>query len=139
VQWRRGDAVLLAEANVEPDQLRANLTDHSGSSNRVHMLFDFMLNSQLALALARQDAEPIVAALRETPQLPVGGQWATFLRNHDEIDLSRLTERQRQETFAAFGPRKAMRLYGRGIRRRLATMLDNNRHRLELAYSLQFR
>jgi maltose alpha-D-glucosyltransferase/alpha-amylase len=138
VQWRRGDAVLLAEANVDPDQLRAYFTDHSGSSNRVHMLFDFMLNGQLALALARQDAEPIITALRETPELPVGGQWATFLRNHDEIDLSRLTERQRQETFAAFGPHKSMRLYARGIRRRLATMLDNNRQRLELAYSLQF-
>jgi maltose alpha-D-glucosyltransferase / alpha-amylase len=138
VQWRSGDALLLAEANVEPDRLRDYFTDGGGSNNRVHMLFDFMLNGQLALALARRDAEPIVAALRDTPQLPEGGQWATFLRNHDEIDLSRLTAKQRQDTFAVFGPRKNMRLYDRGIRRRLAPMLGNDRARLELAYSLQF-
>ena len=33
-----------------------------------------------------------------------GGQWATFLRNHDEIDLSRLTAEQRNEVFAAVRP-----------------------------------
>src|SRR5205814_3800522 len=57
---------------------------------------------------------------------------------HDEIDLSRLTAEQRDEVFAAFGPDPAMRLYDRGIRRRLAPMLGGDRARLELAYSLQF-
>jgi maltose alpha-D-glucosyltransferase/alpha-amylase len=102
------------------------------------MLFDFMLNGQLILALARQNPEPIVQALRETPKLPDGGQWATFLRNHDEIDLSRLTADQRNHVFAEFGPDENMQLYGRGIRRRLAPMLGGDRRRLELAYSLQF-
>jgi maltose alpha-D-glucosyltransferase/alpha-amylase len=90
VQWRNGDSLLLAEANVEPDKLRDYFTDLGGSQNRIHMLFDFMLNGRLVLALARHDPEPIVAALRDTPTLPDGAQWATFLRNHDEIDLSRL-------------------------------------------------
>ncbi|MFB9235393.1 alpha-amylase family protein [Plantactinospora siamensis] len=138
VQWRRGDAMLLAEANVEPEQLPAYFGDKGGSGNRLHMLFDFMLNGQLMLALAREDPEPIIAALRDTPKLPVGGQWATFLRNHDEIDLSRLTAEQREEVFAKFGPDEKMRLYGRGIRRRLAPMLGNDRRHLELAYALQF-
>jgi maltose alpha-D-glucosyltransferase/alpha-amylase len=138
VQWRAGDAVLLAEANVEPDVLTAYFGDSGGSHNRIHMLFDFMLNGRIVLALARGDAEPIVDALRDTPQLPPGGQWATFLRNHDEIDLSRLTTGQREDVFAAFGPEKSMHLYDRGIRRRLAPMLGNDRARLELAYSVQF-
>ncbi|MEU4238144.1 alpha-amylase family protein [Actinoplanes sp. NPDC026619] len=138
VQWRKGDAVLLAEANVEPDQLVKFFGDGGGSSNRIHMLFDFMLNGQLILALARQDPDPIIQALRETPKLPAGGQWATFLRNHDEIDLSRLTADQRNHVFAEFGPDEDMQLYGRGIRRRLAPMLGGDRRRLELAYSLQF-
>jgi len=138
VQWRRGDAVLLAEANVEPDQLVAYFADAGGSANRIHMLFDFMLNGRLVLALAREDPEPIVEALHDTPALPPGAQWATFLRNHDEIDLSRLTTEQRNEVFAKFGPDENMQLYGRGIRRRLAPMLGNDRRRLELAYSLQF-
>jgi maltose alpha-D-glucosyltransferase/alpha-amylase len=102
------------------------------------MLFDFMLNGRMVLSLARRDPEPLIDALRDTPSLPEHGQWATFLRNHDEIDLSRLTTEQRNEVYAEFGPDENMRLYDRGIRRRLAPMLGNDRHRLELAYSLQF-
>jgi maltose alpha-D-glucosyltransferase/alpha-amylase len=138
VQWRRGDAVLLAEANVEPEMLTGYFGDDGGSGNRIHMLFDFMLNAKLVLALAREDTEPIIDALRDTPKLPDGGQWATFLRNHDEIDLSRLTAEQRKDVFEKFGPEEHMQLYGRGIRRRLAPMLGNDRKRVELAYSLQF-
>nr|MDT0657832.1 alpha-amylase family protein [Micromonospora sp. DSM 115978] len=138
VQWRRGDAVLLAEANVEPDQLVAYFGDRGGSGNRLHMLFDFMLNGRLMLALARRDPEPVIDGLRDTPALPAGGQWATFLRNHDEIDLSRLTADQRDQVFEQFGPDENMRIYGRGIRRRLAPMLGNDRRRIELAYALQF-
>jgi maltose alpha-D-glucosyltransferase / alpha-amylase len=138
VQWRKGDSVLLAEANVEPDQLKHFFGDTGGSANRIHMLFDFMLNGRLMLALARRDPEPVIDALRDTPALPVGGQWATFLRNHDEVDLSRLTAEQRAEVFEQFGPDENMQLYGRGIRRRLAPMLGGDRRRIELAYSLQF-
>src|SRR3712207_975005 len=137
-QWRRGDAVLLAEANVEPEQLKDFFGDLGGSANRLHMLFDFMLNGRIWLALARRDPEPIIDALRDTPALPRGGQWATFLRNHDEVDLSRLTAEQRQEVYAQFGPDEDMRIYDRGIRRRTATMLGNDRRRIELAYALQF-
>jgi maltose alpha-D-glucosyltransferase / alpha-amylase len=138
VQWRRADAVLLAEANVEPAQLVDYFADAGGSNNRIHMLFDFMLNGRLMLALARHDPEPIVDALRDTPVLPPGGQWATFLRNHDEVDLSRLTAEQRNEVYDEFGPDENMRLYDRGIRRRLAPMLGNDRRRVQLAYALQF-
>jgi maltose alpha-D-glucosyltransferase/alpha-amylase len=92
----------------------------------------------MALALARGEVEPIVWALCTSPPLPPSAQWATFLRNHDEEDLSALTDAERAEVFAAFAPDETMRLYGRGIRRRLAPMLDGDRRRLELAYSLQF-
>jgi maltose alpha-D-glucosyltransferase / alpha-amylase len=138
LQWRKGDSVLLAEANVEPDQLVNFFGDEGGSNSRIHMLFDFMLNGRLMLALARRDPEPIIDALQDTPKLPPGGQWATFLRNHDEVDLSRLTATQRAEVFEQFGPDENMQLYGRGIRRRLAPMLNNDRAHIELAYSLQF-
>jgi maltose alpha-D-glucosyltransferase / alpha-amylase len=136
--WRRGDAVLLAEANVLPDQLPQYFGDEGGSGNRLHMLFDFMLNDAMVLALAREQAEPLVMALTNTPELPHPGQWATFLRNHDEIDLSRLTAEQRNEVLDKFAPDEDMRLYDRGIRRRLAPMLGGDRRRIELAYALQF-
>jgi maltose alpha-D-glucosyltransferase/alpha-amylase len=138
VSWRRGDALLLAEANVAADELVAYFGDEGGSANRLHMLFDFLINDAIVLGLARKSAESIVLALKSSPTLPDGGQWATFLRNHDEIDLSRLTADQRAEVFAEFGPDPDMKLYDRGIRRRLAPMLGGDRRRIELAYSLQF-
>jgi maltose alpha-D-glucosyltransferase/alpha-amylase len=128
---------MLAEANVSDDELREYFGYADGGATRVLMVFAFRLNQALVLALARQDARPVAATLRELPDLPRHGQWATFLRNHDEVDLGRLTEEERQEVFAAFAPDPNMQLYERGIRRRLAPMLGGDRRRIELAYSLQ--
>jgi len=138
LSWRSNDAVFLAEANVPADGLPTYFGDRGGSANRLHMLFDFRLNAHLMLALARGDGEPIAETLRTSPPLPPGGQWATFLRNHDEVDLSQLTAGQRQDVFDAFGAEPDMQIYGRGIRRRLATMLGGDQRRIRLAYSLQF-
>jgi maltose alpha-D-glucosyltransferase/alpha-amylase len=132
--WRRGDAVLLAEANVPRDEL----TEYFGSGDRLPMLFNFLLNQRLFLALAREEATPLRQGVTETPTIPASCQWATFLRNHDEIDLSGLSPDERAEVFDAFGPDSSMQLYDRGIRRRLAPMLGGDRRRIELAYSLQF-
>jgi maltose alpha-D-glucosyltransferase/alpha-amylase len=128
---------MLAEANVSDDELREYFGQADGTATRVLMVFAFRLNQAMVLSLARQDRRPLAATLRELPALPRHGQWATFLRNHDEIDLGRLTEQERQETFRAFAPLPDMQLYGRGIRRRLAPMLGGDRRRIELAYSLQ--
>jgi maltose alpha-D-glucosyltransferase/alpha-amylase len=138
-QWLRGDSVLLCEANVAPSEVDRFVSSRSdGPTDRAQMMFDFLLNPRAWLALARSDAEPLVDALRTAVRLPQGGQWVSFLRNHDELDLSRLTDEQRGDAFRAFAPRPEMRLYGRGIRRRLAPMLSGDRRRIELAYALQF-
>jgi maltose alpha-D-glucosyltransferase/alpha-amylase len=134
LSWRRGDAVILAEANVEPEEI----VDYFGDGDRLPMLFNFLLNQRTFLALAREEVGPIVQALAETPAIPATCQWATFLRNHDEVDLGRLVGHEHDEVFAAFGPDPKMQLYGRGIRRRLAPMLGNDRRRIEMAYALQF-
>ena len=133
--WRRGDAVILAEANVEPERAASST---SATVDRLPMLFNFILNQRTFLALARDEVGPILQALAETPALPDTCQWATFLRNHDEVDLGRLVGHEHDEVFAAFGPEPDMQLYGRGIRRRLAPMLGNDRRRIEMAYALQF-
>jgi maltose alpha-D-glucosyltransferase / alpha-amylase len=139
VQWHTSDAVLLCEANVDAEAIpKYCAAAPDGPNDRAHMMFSFGLNAQLWLALARQDAEPVVQALGGMPSLPKAAQWATFLRNHDELDLSRLTEEQRNDVMKAFAPKPEMRLYNRGIRRRLASMLRGDRRRIELAYSLQF-
>jgi maltose alpha-D-glucosyltransferase / alpha-amylase len=139
LQWRSGDAVLLCEANVDPEELPAYCASRPGGANdRAHMLFGFPLNPYLWLALARREAEPVIEALRRAPVLPAMAQWATFLRNHDELDLSRLTTDQRSEVTKVFAPKPDMVIYARGVRRRLAPMLKHDRRHIELAYSLQF-
>jgi maltose alpha-D-glucosyltransferase/alpha-amylase len=139
VQWRNGQAVLLCEANVDPEDLATYCTAGPGEPNdRAHLLFAFNVNARLWLALARQEAEPLVEALSTLPKLPAMAQWATFLRNHDELDLSRLTDEQRSDVMKAFAPRPGMRLFNRGIRRRLFSMMDGDQARTRLAYSLQF-
>jgi maltose alpha-D-glucosyltransferase/alpha-amylase len=137
MSWHRGDSVMLAEANVSDHELNDYFGQADGTATRVLMVFAFRLNQALILALAREDARPVAATLRELPDLPRYGQWATFLRNHDEVDLGRLTEEERQEVARAFAPDPDMWAYGRGIRRRLAPMLHGDRRRIELAYSLQ--
>src|SRR3981189_1340346 len=104
----------------------------------MHMMFNFQVNQNLFYALASADTRPLVKALKATKPRPATAQWGMFLRNHDELDLGRLTEQQRQKVFAEFGPEPESQLYGRGIRRRLAAMFDGDRRRLELAYSLMF-
>jgi maltose alpha-D-glucosyltransferase / alpha-amylase len=130
LSWRSGDAVLLGEANVERDAV----TDYYGVGG-LHMLFNFPLNQHFWLAMARQDAQPILDALRDTSGIPDTDQWATFLRNHDELDIGRLGD-DGNDVFRRFGPKRSMQLYDRGIRRRIAPMLGNDRAMLELALSL---
>jgi maltose alpha-D-glucosyltransferase/alpha-amylase len=133
-QWRKGDAVLLGEANVLP----ADTLPYFGEQgDRVHMMFNFFVNQHLFYALATHDIGPLVEALKATLDIPPAAQWANFLRNHDELDLGRLTDEQRERVFARFAPEESMRLYGRGIRRRLAPMLGDREHE-ELAYSAMF-
>src|ERR671913_1725629 len=135
LSWRRAEAMLLAEANITMDQV----DEYFGpSGDRLHMIFNFMLNQHLFLSLTRKDAEPIRRVMAQTPAIPPKSQWASFLRNHDELDLGRLSDEERAECFAAFGPEPHMQAYQRGIRRRLAPMLGGDARRLKLAYSLMF-
>ncbi|MDX5444058.1 MAG: alpha-amylase family protein [Hymenobacteraceae bacterium] len=134
LQWRRGDAILLGEANVLPEDTKKYFGDEGDGIN---MMFNFFVNQHVFYALASADTEPLVKALEATQVSGQASQWAQFLRNHDELDLGRLTEEQRQLAFSRFGPEKYMQLYNRGIRRRLSPMLGN-RQQIELAYSLMF-
>ena len=133
LNWRRGDAIILGEANVLPG---TDMEYFGDAGERMQMMFNFQVNQHLFLAMASNDARPLVSAIKATKNRPATAQWGQFLRNHDELDLGRLLPKQRQRVFAAFGPDKDMQLYNRGIRRRLAPMLQGDRRRLELAYSL---
>jgi trehalose synthase len=133
---RNGEAVLLGEVNLPAKDVRAFLGDEDG--DELHMAVDFLGNQALYLALARGEAEPLARALREMPELPEEASLGRFVRNHDELTLDKLSDSERQEVFARFGPDPSMQLYGRGIRRRLPTMLGGDQRAIRMVYSLAF-
>lgn len=135
LQWRCRDAILLAEANVPPEKSSCYFGERG---DNLQMMLNFPVNQRLFYAMATGDPGPLKWALEQTAERPPAAQWVQFLRSHDECDLGRLTEQQRERVFRAMAPEENMQLYHRGIRRRLAPMLGNDRRRLELAFSLLF-
>jgi maltose alpha-D-glucosyltransferase / alpha-amylase len=135
LEWRSTKVIMLGEANVLPDENAKYFGEDGGSG--IHMMFNFYVNQHLFYALATEDVAPLIEALGATSDIPATSQWAQFLRNHDELDLGRLTDEQRERVFARFAPEADMQLFGRGIRRRLAPMLGDREHE-ELAYSVMF-
>ncbi|MGI0106452.1 alpha-amylase family protein [Salinimicrobium sp. WS361] len=135
VETQKPDAILLAEVDLDPNQYNKYL----GNEDQMHMLFNFYVNNFTYLAFAREEATPLARALQRMPkEITEKEQLATFLRNHDELNLDKLSKNEREEVFKAFAPQENMRIFGRGIRRRLAPILDNNRQKMELAHSLLF-
>lgn len=134
VETQRKDAILIAEVDLRPE----DYTKFFGDEDQMHMLFNFYVNNYMFLSFAREDATPIANALKEMDQTSEKEQMAIFLRNHDELNLAKLSEEEKQEVFEKFAPEEDMRIFGRGIRRRLAPILGNDRKKLELAFSLLF-
>jgi maltose alpha-D-glucosyltransferase/alpha-amylase len=123
--------LLLAEANQWPGDVRA----YFGDGDECHMAFHFPLMPRIYMALKQEDRFPIVDVLTQTPDLPPSGQWAIFLRNHDELTLEMVTDEERDYLREAYAAEPQMRING-GIRRRLAPLLENDRNRIELLNSL---
>ena len=125
------DRMLLAEANQWPEDAAA----YFGDGDECHMSFHFPLMPRLYLALQRENRLPIIDILEQTPDIPDDAQWAIFLRNHDELTLEMVSEEERELLWRTYAPDRRMRL-NLGIRRRLAPLLENDRRRIELLFSL---
>lgn len=134
IENQKKDAILLAEVDVVPKKYK----DFFGDEDQMNMLFNFYVNNYIWLALAKKEAAPLIKALKNLPGIQRKEQMANFIRNHDELDLERLTEEEREVVLQTFAPDENMRIYGRGIRRRTASMLNNDQRILELTYSLLF-
>lgn len=127
-------AFLLAEADVEPEKYE----DFFPEKGEMDMLLNFYGNNYLFYSLTIESAAPLVNAFHKLPNNRGTVHFANFIRNHDELDLERLSEEERQKVFDRFAPDEDMRIFGRGIRRRFASMVNRDREMLELAYSVLF-
>jgi len=125
--------ILLCEANQWPQEVR----DYFGDGDEFHLAFHFPLMPRIFMALRSGETSPIEWALTHTPTIPENCQWCTFLRNHDELTLEMVTEEQRQWMWEQYAPDPRMRL-NLGIRRRLAPLLDNDKRKIGVAFSLLF-
>jgi trehalose synthase len=133
---RAGDSMLLGEVNLPYDEQYAYFG--GDDADEITMQFDFVGMQHLYLSLAREDARPLADTLRERPALPEEAQWANFVRNHDELTLDKLSDAERQEVFDAFAPDERMRVFDRGITRRLPPMLGGDPRHVRMVYSLMF-
>jgi maltose alpha-D-glucosyltransferase/alpha-amylase len=125
------DRMLLAEANQWPEET----AQYFGDGDECHMAFHFPLMPRIYMALAQEDRHPITDIMRQTPEIPEGCQWSIFLRNHDEMTLEMVTDKERDYLWKFYAADKRARI-NLGIRRRLAPLLGNDRRKIELLNSL---
>lgn len=125
------DRMLLAEANMWPEDTQA----YFGEGDECHMAFHFPLMPRMYMAIAQEDRFPITDIMRQTPDIPENCQWAIFLRNHDELTLEMVTDKERDYLWNFYARDKRARI-NLGIRRRLAPLLERDRRRIELMNSL---
>ncbi|WP_417234865.1 maltose alpha-D-glucosyltransferase [Arthrobacter sp.] len=127
--------VIIAEANQPPQEV----VEYFGTVEEpeCHMCFHFPIMPRLFFALRDQLAAPVIEAMEQTPEIPAGTQWGTFLRNHDELTLEMVTPAEREAMLGWYAPDSRMRA-NVGIRRRLTPLLDNSRSELELIHALLF-
>jgi maltose alpha-D-glucosyltransferase/alpha-amylase len=123
--------MLLAEANNWPVNVRA----YFGNGDEFHAAFHFPLMPRMFMSVKLEDRKPIIDVLEQTPGIPNTCQWFIFLRNHDELTLEMVTDIERDYMYDEYAVDKTMRI-NRGIRRRLAPMMDNDRRRIELLNGL---
>jgi maltose alpha-D-glucosyltransferase/alpha-amylase len=125
--------VLLAEANQPPVEAAAYFgTDEEPEC---HLCFHFPVMPRIFHAIKAEDATRLREVLHDTPTPAAGGQWATFLRCHDELTLEMVSDEEREQMFEWYAPDPRMRIHT-GIRRRLAPLLDNSLHAMQLAHAL---
>jgi len=129
--------MLLAEANQWPEDSIAYFGDPAVGGDECQMAFHFPVMPRLFMAVRREDRFPIVDILQQTPPIPETAQWATFLRNHDELTLEMVTDEERDYMYRVYAADKEQRI-NVGIRRRLAPLLGNDRRRIELMNALLF-
>ncbi len=127
------DRMLLAEANQWPEDAAA----YFGDGDECHMNFHFPVMPRLFMSLQSENRMPIIDILDQTPTPPENCQWATFLRNHDELTLEMVTEEERHDMLRAYARDHEMRI-NLGIRRRLAPLLGNDRRKVELLNAVLF-
>ncbi|MCE7080964.1 maltose alpha-D-glucosyltransferase [Streptomyces sp. ST2-7A] len=129
------DTVLLAEANQWPEDVVDYFGDYSAGGDECHMAFHFPVMPRIFMAVRRESRYPVSEILAKTPSIPSGCQWGIFLRNHDELTLEMVTDEERDYMYAEYAKDPRMRA-NIGIRRRLATLLDNDRNQIELFTAL---
>ena len=125
--------IMLAEANQWPE----DVAPYYGTTDapECHMCFHFPVMPRIFYSIKDQRANQIIDILDDTPEIPAGGQWSTFLRNHDELTLEMVSTEERASMYGWYAPDSRMRA-NVGIRRRLAPLLDNSRAEIELAHAL---
>lgn len=131
-----GDIVLLGEAH----QTVAEMKEYFGNGDECHLMYHFTLSEQLFLALIKNDRTALDAMLVESANIPENCQWVTFLRNHDELELTTITDEERALILQTVDPQNEY-IFKKGYATamRVGSMFKDDAKRLEafkLLYSI---
>jgi maltose alpha-D-glucosyltransferase/alpha-amylase len=131
VDARYPNVPLLAEANQWPEDVR----EYFGDGDECHMAYHFPLMPRMYMAIAQEDRHPITEIMGQTPDIPGNCQWAIFLRNHDELTLEMVTNKERDYMYQMYAADTRARI-NLGIRRRLAPLMENDINKIKLMNSM---
>ncbi len=126
-------SLLLAEANQWPE----DVVEYFGNGDQFHMCFNFPIMPRMFMAIRKEDRQPVEDIILRLPKIPESCQWATFLRNHDELSLEMVTDEERDYMYNEYARDPRMKL-NLGIKRRLFPLMEGNRRAIELLHSMLF-
>jgi len=127
--------LLLAEACQPPQEV----VHYFSGGDEVQGAYHFPLMPRIYLSLVQESTLPLKHILdpNQTPPIPEGTTWFTFLRCHDELTLEMVSPAERDELNQALcrNPDWSFR-EGEGISARLADLLNFDTNQILLAHSL---
>jgi len=121
------NVLFLAEANMWPE----DSASYFGDGDECHMNYHFPLMPRMYMSVKMEDRHPITDIFDQTPDIPENCQWATFLRNHDELTLEMVTDEERDYMNNVYAADEQARI-NVGIRRRLAPLMENDVNKIKL-------
>ena len=129
------DVILLAEAA----QSIALTKEYFGDGDECHMAYHFPLMEQLWMAQLFDEPDRVTNTIRDSFDIPENCQWATFLRNHDDISLASLPPRERRELVERMDPTGVYTMKKLGFTSmRIAEIFNGNSEKILEAFTLLY-
>lgn len=131
-----GRVIFLAEAgDPRPGANRA----YFGEGDQCQLVYNFPLADELLFALMTRNRSRVDALVASSRDLPAGCEWATFLRNHDDVSLTSLNDTEREKLRRFLDPENTYPFFkGQRTAVRLGSVFEHDSERILEAFELLY-